>query len=202
MRLFALVMLAALLLTWVLGRHRALVRAELPVRALWLAPLALVLQVPLWRDWGGAGWQGGLFLLSYALMLLFCGFNWHLPGVRLFGVGLLLNLLVVVANGGFMPITPEAMARLHPGTVPADWPPGLLRSGSKDIVLPAQQTRLHFLSDVLVLPPPFPLPTAFSPGDVLIAVGFATLVWRLSAGTELKTSSRPRRLDEVGNALQ
>jgi hypothetical protein len=163
--------------------------------------MALALQVPLWRGWGEAAWRGGLFLLSYGLLFLFCGLNRHLGAVRLLALGLLLNFLVIAANGGFMPIAPETLARLHPGTAPEDWEVELLRAGSKDIVLPAAQTRLHFLSDVLVLPPPFPLPTAFSPGDVLIFAGFAALCWGLLSAPALSRPRPPARPMEVGDAL-
>lgn len=190
MRLFALLLLATLVLAWMSGRRRATTPHEVPIRALWLAPIALALQVPLWRAWGGAAWRGGLFLLSYGLLLLFCVLNRHLWAMRLLGIGFLLNFLVVAANGGFMPISPETLARIHPGTTPADWPTGLLRAGSKDMVLPADQTRLRFLSDTLVLPPPFPLPTAFSVGDLFIYAGFTLLCWQVFSPPPLPSQNR------------
>jgi len=201
MTFFALLLLATLGLAWLTGRRRVSLSIEVPIRALWLAPMALSLQLPLWRAWGGAAWRGGLFLLSYGLLLLFCALNWHLWSMRLLGMGFLLNFLVIATNGGFMPIAPETLARIHPGTTPAEWPVGLLRAGSKDIVLPAAQTHLQFLSDTLVLPPPFPFPVAFSAGDVFIYAGFAALCWQLfSTPTSLKSHLSPQP-EEVEDAV-
>jgi hypothetical protein len=53
---------------------------------------------------------------------------------------------------------------------------------TKDIVLPRDETRLWFLSDIFVVLPPFPIPSVFSPGDVLIAAGMFLLVQRALRG--------------------
>ena len=47
---------------------------------------------------------------------------------------------------------------------------------SKDIILSREATRLWFLSDVLVLGKPFPLPTVFSLGDVFLMLGACVLL--------------------------
>jgi hypothetical protein len=96
-------------------------------------------------------------------------------------VGYLLNLLPILANGGYMPITPETMSQMHPYTSVEQWSSGLLRVGSKDIVLRAAEAPFWFLGDVFVLAPPFPLPTAFSPGDVAIIIGFGWAVHQFTA---------------------
>jgi hypothetical protein len=46
-------------------------------------------------------------------------------------------------------------------------------------VLATDQTRLLWLTDRFLLAPPFPFPTVFSVGDVLIGVGVA---WLIAAG--------------------
>lgn len=178
MLLFALLLLAILAVIALVARRRSTSPIVIELRSLWLAPCALLLQLPLVQAWGGAGWRSLLFLASFSLLLLFCALNWRYLGARLLLVGFLLNFVVVLANGGFMPISQEAVARLHPGTTTADWPAGTLRQGSKDIVLPADEIRLRFLSDAIVVPPPFPLPTAFSAGDLVILAGFAVLFWQ------------------------
>jgi hypothetical protein len=57
--------------------------------------------------------------------------------------------------------------------------------GTKDAVLSSQQARFWILGDILVIPEPFPWPTAMSIGDVLLAVGvflFIVQVTRSSNG--------------------
>lgn len=117
-----------------------------------------------------------LLVVSYLLLLAFLWTNRRLPGMALIGLGMLCNLAVILANGGYMPISPEAVERIgHSGRL-VEGAGGLRVAFSKDIVLPREQTRLWFLGDLFLLPPPFPLPSAFSPGDVGVALGAFVLV--------------------------
>ena len=154
--------------------------AGIPLRSIWLALLALALQVPLLRAPSGPtqslGIQQGLFLLSHLLLLAFVWRNWRLTGIQVLGLGVLCNILVIAANDGFMPITPETLVRINPGSSWGQWPLGYHYGGSKDIILPRIRTDLWLLSDIMVLPPPFPWPTAFSLGDILIAIGIVVLL--------------------------
>lgn len=159
-------------------RHRsnALNRiAAIRLYSAWLAPLALAMQWPLLRaparHTHDLVVEQLLFFLSYLLLLVFVWRNWHLPGIRILGLGVICNLAVIVANGGFMPITPETLAKINPGSAPEQWLLGTHYSHSKDIILSKEAARLWALSDILVLPPPFPRPTAFSVGDLVIAAG-------------------------------
>jgi hypothetical protein len=149
--------------------------AAIRLYSAWLAPLALALQWPLLRapvrQTHDLVVEQLFFLLSHLLLLVFVWRNRHLPGIRILGLGVICNLAVVVANGGFMPITPETLAQINPGSTPEQWHLGTHYSYSKDIILSQEATRLWALSDILILPPPFPRPTAFSVGDLVIAVG-------------------------------
>jgi hypothetical protein len=165
------------------ARHRHRTWAEitsLPLRSAWLAPVALLLQVPLLRARAGSTQdldiQQGLFLASQILLLAFVWRNRWLAGMLIVGHGLLCNLAVIAANGGFMPITPETLLLINPGTSLDQWPIGMHYGYSKDVILPWEATRLWALSDIFVIPPPFPWPTALSPGDVFIAIGVVVLL--------------------------
>ena len=157
--------------------------ADLPLRYAWLALAAVVLQYPLVYNGlvhGVAIWGLSLANLvmvgSYILLLWVLWANRRLPGIPLVALGVLSNLVVMVLNGGWMPITPEAVARLgHTPRVSATGPVAKVW-GAKDIMLPRAQTRLWLLSDVFVVTAPFPIPSAFSPGDVLVAVGLFCLL--------------------------
>jgi hypothetical protein len=154
--------------------------AAIPLRSAWLALLALALQWPLLQAPGGLSQQVGvqqtLFLLSHLLLLAFVWRNRRLVGIQIVGLGVLCNLLVIIANGGFMPITPETLIRINPGSTLERWRVGIHYGYSKDIILLREQARLWALSDILVIPPPFPRPTAFSVGDLLIASGIMALL--------------------------
>jgi hypothetical protein len=135
-----------------------------------LAAQLLVIYFPESQRQGLFSVRAALLIASYVVLLLMLWLNRHILGATLVGLGLLLNLAVMLANGGYMPITPQAMQQIgHPNV--ASYAPGSRVPVSKDIALPKEQTRLWVLSDVLVLPPPFPVPSAFSVGDVLIGVG-------------------------------
>ena len=201
MLLFALLLLAVLAVVGLALRRRSTGPVEIELRALWLAPSALLLQLPLVQAWGGAEWRSILFLASYSLLFVFCALNWRYVGVRLLLAGFLLNFVVVAANGGFMPISQDAVARMHPGTTASDWPAGTLRQGSKDVILPADEIRLRLLSDAITVPPPFPLPTTFSAGDLVILAGLAALFWQALATSSAKGDAGQSQV-EMNHATQ
>ncbi len=150
------------------------------LQSAWLVMLALAMQWPLLRAPGGSTEQllvqQALFLLSHGPLLIFVWKNRRLAGVLILGLGIICNLAVVLANGGLMPIAPETLVQINPGSSLGQWEIGLHYAGSKDVILPRQATALWTLSDVLVAPPPFPWPTAFSLGDLIIAVGVVVLL--------------------------
>jgi Family of unknown function (DUF5317) len=154
--------------------------AAISLRRTWLVLLALALQWPLLRAPAGLrqhiAVQQVLFLASHLLLLAFVGLNWRSVAVKIVGLGVLCNLIVILANGGLMPIAPETLVQINPGSTLAQWVAGTHYGYSKDIILPRHGTIMWPLSDTLVLPSPFPWPTAFSLGDLIIAIGIITLL--------------------------
>ncbi len=151
----------------------------------WLAGLALAIQI------GAVYWatgdsylhlQRGALVVSSLLLLPVVWRNRRSPGLILIGLGLALNLTVMVANGGFMPITPEAVARIGHGHLVVHLDGVKRMSGSKGIVLPREETALWMLSDIFVIPQPFPVASAFSLGDALVAVGAFVFLQRAMVG--------------------
>ncbi len=164
-------------------RHRSKTASQIaaiPLRAPWLALVALALQVPLLRAPLGPTQQvvaaQAIFLVSHLLLLTFVWLNRRLVGIQIVGLGVLCNLLVILTNGGFMPIAPQTLVHINPGSTLDQWTVGYHYGNSKDVILLQQDMRLWVLSDVLVLPPPFPWPTAFSVGDLLVALGIVVLL--------------------------
>ena len=180
MLLFASLLIVILLAGIVRGRERLQALADLPVRHLWIMPLALALQLPLMRAPAASAASDLLlprlaFVASYLLLGWALWANRRLPGISWLAAGVLLNGLAIVANGGWMPIAPEAVAALGDNA----WPVGTHHGTFKDVVLPRSVTRLWFLSDIFVIPRPFFWPTAFSIGDVLIVIGVARFSWQI-----------------------
>ncbi len=167
------------------GLGRAIIqkrRYQTPkLKYIWLVVIAFIpqfiaFQVPATRNVVPDQWIPLLLVGSQSLLLIFTLCNIRESGLVVLGLGLLLNLLVIVLNQGMMPISPETIYRLEPeGTAPY-WVVGERFGVSKDIVLSQGETRLWILSDIFVLP--FGLyRVAISIGDMLIALGAFWLLW-------------------------
>jgi len=152
----------------------------LRLRALWLVPLALVIQLlifPLFTPepllpYGTAVLHG----ISYALVFLWLLVNLRARPLMVVGAGALLNLVVVLANGGYMPAKPSALSAAGLTSV-AETVAGGETYGN--IVGMSASTRLNYLGDWIPLPRWLPFATAMSVGDVLVMAG---LVWLLVKG--------------------
>jgi hypothetical protein len=117
-----------------------------------------------------------LLLLSYLLILGIVWKNRRVPGFGVIGLGILLNLTVMMANGGFMPIQPGVLRNFGHEHMATKMESGYRVLHSKDVLLTREETHLWILSDVFAFDPPLLSPTAFSPGDVLIAAGAFLLI--------------------------
>jgi hypothetical protein len=135
----------------------------------WLAIAGLVVQIllfsPLLTSVLSASVGAAIYVGSTAAVLVAVLRNIGVPGMPLVWLGAASNLAAVIANGGIMPTTTEALATagLEPVT-------GL----SNSAVMP--NPALAPLTDVLALPSWFPLANVFSVGDVLIAIGIVIVI--------------------------
>ena len=145
------------------------------LRVPWLVIIAFVPQffafyLPATRHLIPDSWVSVGLVSSQALMLVFCWLNRRFSGIWLLALGLGLNTLVIVANKGFMPISPQTASHLIPETIVQAIPLGT-RFGYKDILLSPASTQLAWLSDRFSSPKGFPYKVAFSLGDTFIAFG-------------------------------
>lgn len=143
---------------------------DLRFRLGWCAALALVAQVVLFEvvdDRLSAGVGAALHVLTYVPAVAFVVANRRLPGVALSMLGASLNLVAIVANEGVMPAS--AWARDVAGITATD-----AVANSAEVA----GARLLPLGDVLAIPGPWPVGSAFSVGDVLLVVGGIYLAHR------------------------
>ena len=116
-------------------------------------------------------WLAALSIITSQLVLLiFSWLNRHLVGMSVLMFGLVLNMIVMLANSGFMPINPNTAERIVGSEKIVSYELGS-RIGYKDILLSKNETRLEWLADRFLPPVGFPYQVAFSLGDVFIAFG-------------------------------
>ena len=115
-----------------------------------------------------------LYLLSMAIAAVWVALNWRIPGMPLIGLGLLLNLAAIAANGGHMPVSPESARYAGKLSSLANQP----SISNNSLRIAPEQAHLWILTDIIALPKAFPLANVFSIGDVLLALGIALLCHR------------------------
>ena len=119
---------------------------------------------------------------SHVAHLLRCprgggGPNWRVAGVLVVAAGMASNVLAIAANGGHMPVLPEAV-RAAGGYV--------VQFNSEQ----AESPRLAWLIDRWAAPDWLPWANVFSVGDVVIALG-ATIVVAVAMEPRLAGARRP-----------
>jgi hypothetical protein len=185
---------AALLLTMLLSRSLTAWARE-PVR--WWPLVLLVIgaelvlvripvtQVPWLVDNGHWLWLGTLLAIAAVLMRnsLARG-TWQRAPWLIATLGTALNLAVILANGGYMPIDPAAFESSGGAAEMADRP-----RYRRDVPL-SSETRLAALADVLLAPDWLPRRGVVSIGDLLLVAGLSG--WLL--GTVVPTRRPGARL--------
>ena len=126
--------------------------------------------------------------ITYLLLLVVIATNLRWVGSKLLGVGVLLNFLVMVANGGLMPLPADTLQQITAPEQVEHLDVGGHIAGSKSILLLKDDTALWWLSDVLIVPGYLPGPRAISVGDILIALG---VLWIAAAATRASLRASP-----------
>jgi hypothetical protein len=148
------------------GRLQSL--ATIRIRWAPLIVLGFLAQVVLFTDQvaarvGDAG--PAIYVVTTLLVGIAVLRNIRLPGMPLIAAGAFSNMAAILANGGFMPATPEAMASLGKAQP-------TIYSNSAVLTAP----NLDLLIDRFALPRGLPFANVFSIGDLLLAVGIFVLI--------------------------
>ncbi len=163
---------------------------DIELRAWWLLFIALGLQLGTgflpqreWSEWAGLT----MVLFSFGLLMILVMLNRSKPGMWIAGIGVLMNFVVIAANGG-MPVLAGA-AEVASGFTVSD--PDL--SGTFKHVLLDESSRLTFFADVIPLRL-VGIGEVISLGDIFLALGLGVFLEH-----ELR---RPRRYFKHGAQAQ
>lgn len=115
-------------------------------------------------------WLPYLLPLAHLILLPFLIVNLWSWGVRLILIGLMLNVTVMLANGGLMPVEGRAVEAVGTRDI-GGLADGEMIPRTKNVLRAADEIRLRELSDVLVVQLPKPFTRAVSPGDLLVVTG-------------------------------
>lgn len=163
-----LVILVALLKR---GSFRRLTQTE--IRLQYLIIVSFLIQIAAMSLYQRSEWINQTFaiwiLLSYSLLSYCCWQNRKLPGFLIFGIGMVLNFLVITANGGRMPVSIDALQWAGLSSyIP------LLQEGITKHQPMTSATYLSYLGDIIPLRPPF----VFS--SMVVSIGDVAATWGIS----------------------
>jgi Family of unknown function (DUF5317) len=134
-----------------------------PLIALGMAVQLLLFSSPIGDALGPAA--PGVYVVSNAVVLVAVARNLAIPGMVLVLVGGCSNLVAIMANGGYMPVSHDALVAIGRAA----------REGYSNNVR-SENVVLAPLTDLFAMPAWVPMANIFSVGDVLIGVGAAIVV--------------------------
>ena len=111
------------------------------------------------------------YVLSNVAVLVAVAANFAIPGLQLVLAGGVSNLLAIVANGGYMPVSPDTLAAM-----------GRLPKVDYSNSAPRDAVALAPLTDLFAMPAWVPLANVFSVGDLLVGLGAAVAVFAAMHG--------------------
>jgi len=113
-----------------------------------------------------------MIIFSYIVLLLGVWYNLKLKGMKIIALGIMCNFIVIVANGGHMPVLLNSLYKAGSNDFAL-----VLKEGTYvTYTLITEKTLFRFLADVIPLSPPFPDPSVVSAGDFLLFYGVFSLI--------------------------
>ncbi|MEH7097435.1 DUF5317 domain-containing protein [Neobacillus vireti] len=164
------------------GNLRAL--AQLKLKWGWIFPLLLVVELAVFKLQNSykilGQWSGSIYIIVYVLGLLFLFINRKNRGFTLILIGVFLNFIVMILNGGRMPVSVEAASILDPSYTEV-----LKKSLYAKHTMLTSSTHLGFLGDVIPISKPYPRTQIISIGDIVMNIGIFLFIQYLMTGHRL-----------------
>ena len=103
--------------------------------------------------------------ITYLLMIITALLNIKKNYMKIFLIGIILNLIVIMGNGGYMPVSLEGIKGIAQESVLPE------REFDVKHVAVTKDTKFVYLADIILLPRPYPLPKILSLGDIFLMLG-------------------------------
>lgn len=106
-----------------------------------------------------------LIIFSYLLLIVAIIMNIEKKHMRLFLIGIVLNLIVIAGNNGKMPVSLTGIKGINAETTLPQREFDIKHVGINE------NTRFKLLADIILIPKPYPFPKILSIGDIFLMLG-------------------------------
>lgn len=130
-----------------------------------------------------------MIIFSYIILLLAVWYNKELKGIKIIALGIIFNFIVIVTNGGHMPVLLSSLYQAGLNDFALVLKEGIYVTHT----LITEKTLFRFLADVIPLPPPFPDPSVVSVGDFLMFYGVFSLIQNAMLKKELNSEENEQK---------
>jgi len=126
-----------------------------------------------------------MIIFSYIVLLLAVWYNKKLEGIKIIALGIIFNFIVIVANGGHMPVLLNSLYKAGLNDFALVLKEGIYVTHT----VITEKILFRFLADVIPLSPPFPDPSVVSAGDFLMFYGVFSLIQNAMLKKELNSEN-------------
>lgn len=106
-----------------------------------------------------------LIVLSYLMIIVTIIMNFEKKHMKLFLIGIVLNLIVIAGNGGKMPVSLNGLKGINEeSNLP-------YREFDIKHIGINENTKFKYLADIILIPKPYPFPKIISIGDIFLMLG-------------------------------
>ncbi len=108
-----------------------------------------------------------LHILSYILIIICIILNIKRKSMKAFLLGVILNFIVIFANGGMMPVSLDGIMGIN-DNISRELPISAYNIKHQGL---NADTKFVYLADIILIAKPYPFPKILSIGDIFIMIG-------------------------------